>query len=116
MKSSSNQSNPAESFKHAFVHSVFFWLKPDLTAEQTSEFELALHTMVQDSQYAHTGHIGKPAGTPREVVDNSYDYSLIVTFDSASDHDAYQTEAPHDLFRETIKPFTQRVQIYDSVG
>lgn len=112
----SNDAHPSDTFKHGFVHSVFFWLKPDLTDSQVAEFEMALRQMIKDSDYAVTGHVGKPAGTPRAVVDNSYDYHLIVSFESVADHAGYQTEAPHDRFREISKRSTERVQIYDSVG
>ena len=103
-------------FKHAFVHVVYFWLKSDLTGAQVAEFETGLRKMLEDSEHASTGHVGKPAGTPREVVDNSYDFCLIVTFDDASSHEAYQVEPAHDRFREINEQFTDRVQIYDSLG
>ncbi len=103
-------------FKHEFVHVVYFWLKPGQTDAQVAEFEAGLRQMLTDSLHASTGHVGKPAGTPREVVDNSYDYCLIVTFDDAASHEAYQQEPAHDRFREINERFTERVQIYDSMG
>ena len=103
-------------FKHGFVHVVYFWLKAGLADAEVAEFETGLRKMLEDSEHASTGHIGKPAGTPREVVDNSYDYCLIVTFDDAASHEAYQTEPAHDQFREINDRFTKRVQIYDSLG
>ena len=103
-------------FKHAFVHVVYFWLKPELSEMQAAEFETGLRAMLADSEHASTGHVGKPAGTPRDVVDNSYDYCLIVTFDDAASHEAYQVEPAHDRFREINDRFAERVQIYDSLG
>ncbi|MEL7498599.1 MAG: Dabb family protein [Planctomycetota bacterium] len=105
---------PSQLFKHGFVHSVYFWLKPELGEDEVGEFESALRLMVAESEFATTGHIGQPAGTDREVVDNSYDYSLIVTFDNAADHQAYQDEEPHDRFRVVAKKFALRVLIFDS--
>ena len=115
MKATSD-SDARSVFKHAFVHVVYFWLKRGLTETQVAEFETGLRKMLEDSEHASTGHVGKPAGTPREVVDNSYDYCLIVTFDDAASHEAYQTEPAHDRFREINGRFTERVQIYDSVS
>ena len=109
-------SSAREIFKHGFVHSVYFWLQPDLSKAQIEEFESALRQFIDDSEFASSGHIGKPAGTPREIVDNSYDYSLIVTFENADQHQAYQDEKPHDVFRVVAKKYAQRVQIYDSAG
>ena len=108
--------NSKQIFKHGFVHVVYFWLKPGQSDAELAEFEAALRKMLEDSEHASTGHVGKPAGTPREVVDNSYDYCLVVTFDDAASHEAYQQEPPHDRFREINERFTERVQIYDSMG
>ena len=109
-------SGSAVTFEPAFVHVVYFWLKSGLAETEVAEFETGLRKMLEDSEHASTGHVGKPAGTPREVVDNSYDYSLLVTFDSAASHEAYQVEPAHDRFREINDRFTDHVQIYDSLG
>ena len=109
-------SQPNQVFKHGFVHSVYFWLKPDLSKSDVERFEAALRLMIDESDHALTGHIGKPAGTDREVVDNTYDYSLIVTFEDAAGHQAYQDEEPHDRFRVVASELAERVQIYDSCG
>lgn len=109
-------SQPNHIFKHGFVHSVYFWLKADLPTSEVERFEAALRQMVDESEFAVTGHIGKPAGTDREVVDNTYDYSLIVTFEDAAGHQAYQDEEPHDRFRVVASELAERVQIYDSCG
>ena len=111
---SGSHSTSASTFEHGFVHMVFFWLKPDLGQSERERFLHALQTMVADSQFALTGHIGVPAQTPRDVVDNSYDYSLLVTFENAAAHDRYQAEPPHDVFRAVASELAERVQIYDS--
>ncbi len=110
------ETDPTPAFKHDFVHVVYFWLKAGLSEAGVAEFEAGLRKMLEDSEHANTGHVGKPAQTPREVVDNSYDYCLIVTFDDAASHEAYQQEPAHDRFREVNGRFTERVQIYDSLG
>lgn len=110
----SSLDSPAQLFKHGFVHCVYFWLKPNLPESEVARFESALNLLVEESQFAVTGFVGKPAGTTREVVDNSYDYSLIVTFDDAEGHDGYQDEEPHDRFREVAHELAERVLIFDS--
>ena len=116
MKSIDAPQDPASLFCHGFVHVVYFWLRPELSDDDRQRFEEALRRMVAESQHAVTGHIGRPAQTPREVVDNSYDFVLIVTFDDADGHQAYQEEEPHDRFRVVAAELAQRVQIYDSMG
>ena len=58
---------------------------------------------------------GPPAGTPREVVDNSYDLAWIVNFASAEDEREYQVDPLHVEFVEKYKPIFDRVQVYDNI-
>ena len=59
--------------------------------------------------------VGEPAGTPREVVDNSYQIGLVVHFDDRAGHDAYQKAEPHLEFIRRNEAVWQRVQIYDLI-
>ena len=59
-------------------------------------------------------HIGTPAQTNRPVIDNSYTYSLIVTFPSKEEHDEYQQEEVHQVFIEEAKELWKKVLVYDS--
>ncbi len=96
-----------------FVHMVFFWLKPETDIlsfqKETDKFVSSIPTIVQY-------HVGAPAGTPREVVDNSYSVSLVVTFRSKEDQDAYQTDPIHLKYVDQNKDKWERVQIYDSLS
>ena len=98
--------------KQFFTHLVLFWLKDESGQKPLVE---ALNKLVAESKYAHSGHVGRPAGTDRPVVDNSYDFSLFVTFASEEDHDKYQTENAHLEFLEKCKPLWQKVKIYDAL-
>jgi len=60
-------------------------------------------------------HIGKPAGTSREVIDASYSASWCLTFDSAADQDSYQVDPIHLKFVEECKNLWKKVVVYDSV-
>ncbi len=110
-----DQLTPQAILRPGFVHVVLFWLKPDLSDQQIAEFETGLNQYLQDSDFASTGFVGIPANTPREVVDSSYDYCLIVSFENAEQHQAYQDEPAHDTFREIAGRLAERVQIYDSL-
>ena len=59
---------------------------------------------------------GPPAGTDREVVDNSYDYAIIVEFENAEMHGAYQMDSLHNVFREKYGTYFEKLQIYDSLN
>lgn len=105
--------NMEKELTHFFAHTVLFWLKEPKNPEVQQKFESEVKKLIATSKYAHFGHFGKPAGTDRAVVDNSYSYSMIVTYESQEDHDAYQVEDVHQHFIAECKELWDRVQIYD---
>lgn len=104
---------PTNMIKGRFIHMVFFWLKdstdPDLFIQSSDAF-------LKQIKEIRSYHLGKPAGTPRDVVDNSYGVSLVVTFDSKEEQDIYQNHPVHVQYVEDNKEKWSRVQIYDSWG
>ena len=103
-------------FDSNFAHVVYFWLKNPDSVEDCAEFEKALNQFLSTSEYAQTKFIGKPANTPRDVVDNSWTYSIILTFPSKEIQDQYQKEPVHLKFVEEASHLWERVQVYDAVG
>ncbi|MBI4979400.1 MAG: Dabb family protein [Spirochaetes bacterium] len=95
-----------------FVHTVFFWLKKDITAENRALFERELKTLTAIPS-AKSGFCGKPAATDRPVVDRSYDYGLTVMFDGLAGHDAYQIDPLHKKFLNDCSGFWTKVLVYD---
>ncbi|MBO0324310.1 Dabb family protein [Muricauda sp. CAU 1633] len=103
-------------FDDAFAHTVYFWFKnPDNEADR-AKFEASLRKFLDNSQYAKTQYIGKPPKAVRDVVDDSFTYALIVSFESAEAQEAYQTEPPHLVFIEECKDLWEKVIVYDSQG
>ncbi len=102
-------------FDSNFAHTVFFWLANPESAEDRAAFETSLQKFLNNSQYAKTKFIGKPPKASRDVVDGSFTYSLIVTFESAEAQQNYQDEAPHKLFIEESSGLWTKVIVYDSV-
>lgn len=98
-----------------FVHVVNFWLKKGLSPEQIRQFEAGLRSL-GDIRGVSFFHMGTPAPTHRPVIDRSYDYCLVCVFDRMEDHDAYQVDPLHDVFRDTCSPLWDRVLIYDSLS
>ena len=99
-----------------FAHTVFFWLKdPDSQKDRTA-FETFLQKFLDNSAYAKTRFIGKPPKASRDVVDGSFTYSLIVTFESAEAQQDYQEEAPHSVFIDESSDLWKKVIVYDSKG
>lgn len=103
-------------FDHNFTHVVYFWLKNPESAQDRNAFLKSLKNFMQKSEYAQTKFIGEPAGTPREVVDGSFTYSLILSFPSKEVQDKYQAEPAHVKFVEESQHLWEKVVVYDSVG
>lgn len=97
-----------------FVHSVYFWLRPELSSEQRDAFVRGLESLRGIEMVRH-GWIGVPAATDRPVIDRSYSYALTLVFANDVEQEAYQVHAVHDRFRRDFETFWTRVQIYDSV-
>jgi hypothetical protein len=99
--------------KNTFVHQVYFWLNNKADLPKLIEgLEVMLPiTSIRDI------HIGVPAPSEeRDVIERSYDVSLLVTFANLADHDHYQADPLHDIFREKYAgPLCKRVMVLDSV-
>jgi len=96
------------------VHSVYFWLKPDLTDVQRANFRHGVETLAR-IKAAEKIYVGAPAGTQkRPIVDDSYAVALTVICKNVAAHDAYQVDPIHLKFVENFKAFWTRVQIYDA--
>lgn len=96
-----------------FIHSVYFWLKPDLTSEQQAAFDAGARSLTT-IETVRQGYVGRPAATDREIIDRSYSCALVLIFDDQEGHNRYQVHAVHDRFREQCSPFWSKVLIYDA--
>ncbi|WP_404423018.1 Dabb family protein [Nibricoccus sp. IMCC34717] len=96
------------------VHTVYFWLRPDLSADETKAFVAGLESL-RAIKSVRQLFIGRPAGVAdRPVVDKSFSFGLTVIVDDVAGHDAYQTDPVHLAFVAAHKTKWTRVQIYDS--
>jgi hypothetical protein len=98
-----------------FVHTVFFWMNENVTDEEKANFaKNGLGELVKVSSI-YKSYFGPPAKTPREVVDNSYDFALICHFKNKEDQDAYQIDPIHLKFIEDYKDLWKKVIVYDNL-
>jgi hypothetical protein len=96
------------------VHTVLFWLKDDLDADQRNNFRTGLDRLIE-IESAEAVYVGSPAATAeRPVVDTSYDFCLTVIAKDVAAHDAYQVDPRHTEFINTFKSHWQKVLIYDA--
>ena len=97
-----------------FIHTVYFWLKPELTGGEVTKFWRGVGSLRTIQSVKH-GWIGKPAKTDRPIIDKSYTCALVTVFDDEKGHDAYQVHPVHDEFRRECANFWSKIIIYDSV-
>jgi hypothetical protein len=99
--------------ENTFVHHVHFWLKDKADKAKLIEglYSLAPITHIRDI------HIGVAAETFRDVIERSYDASLLILFDTPDAQAAYQDDPTHLLFVENYaKPLCAKVVVIDNVN
>ena len=96
------------------VHTVYFWLKPELTAAQRADFRRGVESLA-GIKAVEKVHVGVPAPTAkRPIIDDSYAVALTVICRDVAAHDTYQADPIHLAFVERFKSCWNRVQIYDA--
>ena len=100
--------------KNVFIHHVYFWLAELHNADHLEQLISGLKKLssVTSIQYFH---IGRPAGTKRDVIDSSYSVSWCLFFANAADQDSYQVDPVHLRFVAECKHLWKRVVVYDAV-
>jgi hypothetical protein len=96
-----------------FVHTVFFWMKAGVSDADRRQLVNDCLELLAKVPTVKQIWAGRPAQTPREVVDNSYDVGLTVILADKAGHDVYQEHPLHLDFIKRNKPSWARVQVYD---
>ena len=96
-----------------FIHTVYFWLKDGTSAAAREQLLKDCRELLGKISTVRQLWAGKPAMTPRDVVDNSYGVGLTVVLDDAAGHDVYKEHALHKEFIARNKAQWARVQVYD---
>ncbi|WP_433863399.1 Dabb family protein [Sphingobacterium thalpophilum] len=96
------------------IHVVNFWLKKDLTEKEKKGF-VGFFEELRKIETVKTLNYGTPATTnPRPVVDNSFDYTLIVTFKDLKDIGVYETHPIHLKAIEKYQHLWTKVMVKDT--
>jgi hypothetical protein len=96
------------------IHTVFFWLKPELTAAQRAEFRRGVESL-RAIKHAAKVYVGAPAATlDRPVIDKTFAVALTVICQDVAAHDAYQADPIHQAFAARFNSYWIRLQIYDA--
>ncbi|MEP0266275.1 Dabb family protein [Dokdonia sp.] len=112
--SCSDKTGTTTTIQGDFAHTVYFWLHNPDHSEDREAFKTSLTNFINQSPYITTKHIGVPAKTNRDVIDNSYTYSLLLTFKDKATQDQYQEEPAHKQFIAESSHLWSKVIVYDS--
>ncbi|MGE8291322.1 MAG: Dabb family protein [Sphingobacterium sp.] len=110
--------SPAQSgndlYPNTIVHVVNFWLKKDISEKDKKDF-VGFFEELRKIDTIKTLNYGVPAQTTkRPVVDNSFDYTLIVTFKDLKDIGIYETHPIHLKAIEKYQHFWTKVMVKDT--
>ena len=100
--------------KNTFIHHVYFWLKNPESKEDLQKLVEGLEALASVEEIKMY-HIGVPAPTDREVIDNTYSISWLNIFETSEDHDAYQIHPKHLKFISDCSSLWSKVKVYDSL-
>jgi hypothetical protein len=96
-----------------FSHIVVFWTDP-AKPEAADKLVAGGNRLLKGIPGAVHFHIGKMVGSPRPVVDQTYQVALNTTFASKQAQDAYQVNPKHLEFLATcVKPHVKKTLVYD---
>ena len=101
--------------QNGFIHHVFFWLKNEINEDDRKLLIAGLNDLTLTPGIQNF-HIGIPASTHRQVVENSYAVSWLVLFATKEDHDSYQEDPVHLKFIAVCSHLWSKVVVYDTLG
>ena len=95
------------------LHVVLFWLKPEMPAAEREAIPVEMAAKAALVPGLDAVWTGRPAGTPRDVVDNSFDLMLVMRFRDAAAAKAWDDDPIHLQLVARFKPWFARVVVYD---
>jgi len=97
------------------MHTVVFWFRVDAPPGTAAEMAIFYQQKIAQVTGVEQVFVGPPAGTDRDVVDNTCQWMSSVVFESEAVATAWQTDPVHDEFRERFGPAFERVVVYDTI-
>jgi len=95
-------------------HNVYFWLVETLSDEDKAAFEDGMRALFE-IDLVSGGNFGTAAATPeRPVTHNTFDYALVLEFDSVEKHNGYQVHPDHGVFVDRFSQWFREVRVFDT--
>ncbi|GGC39711.1 hypothetical protein GCM10011386_34720 [Parapedobacter defluvii] len=109
------ETNTTMEDNEVIAHYVLFWLNDGLSEQEINDFS-GFFEELKGIPGIKSLHYGRAAAThPRDVVDNSFTYNLLVFFDGMDEINAYETHPVHLAAIDKYSKFWNKVVVHDSV-
>ena len=96
-----------------FSHVVIFWTKPEIP-NAADALIAGAETYIRPIPGIRLFHVGKMAGSHRDVVDQSYQVALNLVFPDKQAQDDYQVHPLHlEFVEKAFKPNCAKCVVYD---
>jgi hypothetical protein len=95
-----------------FSHVVIFWTDP-ANPNAAAELVAGAQKYLQPIAGMRFFHVGQMVGSPRPVVEQSYQVALNTVFADKAAHDAYQVHPLHLEFIAQCGKLWKKVTVYD---
>jgi len=113
--SENQETNATMENNEVVAHYVLFWLNEGLSEQEITDFANFFEELktIPNIKSLHYGRAAKT--NPRDVVDNSFTYNLLVFFDNMDDINVYETHPTHLAAIDKYSKFWNKVVVHDSV-
>ncbi len=99
--------------KESVGHVVLIWLN-ESGNQQHIEQLVSISMQLLEIEEIRQLHVGTAIPSDRNIVDDSFDVGIYMTFESAKDMEAYLQHPKHkNAVREFIKPLAKKIVVYD---
>lgn len=98
----------------ALLHVVLLWYRADMPPAERDALVALYVERVRSVPGVDAVWLGRPAGTPRDVVDNTYDQLVLMRFCDAAAAAAWQTHPVHEELLQRFGRHFARVLVYDA--
>jgi hypothetical protein len=94
-------------------HIVMCWLKDSGNAAHRVQLVEVSKSFLEIPGVREV-RVGPVIGSDREIVDDSFDIAIFMTFDSVADMDAYIVHPDHAAaVKDKLKPLVSKIIVYD---
>lgn len=113
--SENQETNVTMKNNEVIAHYVLFWLNDGLSEQEINDFANFFEEL-KSIPGIKSLHYGRAADThPRDVVDNSFTYNLLVFFDTMDEINVYENHPVHLAAIDKYSKFWKKVVVHDSV-